>query len=415
MSITTPLAPPVPDCPGGGTGFAAALAGVHAGLERLAGASSTRAYLVATHHLTPAAAAGMVAAARGMNTRCETTRAAWAAGDLSTDQAIVIAAAVDRLGADVDTDTVTFGQSQLIDHASRLTHPELQQLANHLVEVVDPDGADAILAARLEADEHRARQQTTFRGRKGADGTARFCGRIPNLHYDLLTRALHAYTAPRHPTAAPTTTRPAEADGVLGRVDAGTDPVTAPYPQRLGQAFCELLEHLPANQLPQHGLANATVVITVDEHHLRTGLGEATLDTGGTVSISETRRLACNAHLIPAVLDSQSRLLDLGTSRRLYNRHQRLALALRDQGCVFPGCDRPPPWTEAHHLLPWSAGGPTNLTNGCLLCPYHHHLIHHSDWTLTRAPDGIIDATPPPHLDPTQQPRRHHRYQPRRQ
>ena len=99
-------------------------------------------------------------------------------------------------------------------------------------------------------------------------------------------------------------------------------------------------------------------------------------DTGTTISAGQSRRLACNAALIPAVLDGDSAILDLGTSRRLFNRHQRLALAVRDRGCIWPGCDQPLAWTEAHHISPWRPGGPTDLTNGCLICPFHHHLIH---------------------------------------
>ncbi len=186
-----------------------------------------------------------------------------------------------------------------------------------------------------------------------------------------------------------------------------------PYGNRLGQAFCELIEHLPADGHPHHGVTNASIVVTVDETKLRTGAGEATLDTGGAISIGQTRRLACNAGLLPMVLAGDSRILDLGTTKRLFDRYQRIAMTVRDQGCVFPGCERPPAWTEAHHRIPWSRGGPTDIDNGCLLCSFHHHLIHQGEWDLTLAPDGITEILPPARIDPERRPIRHQRFKPR--
>ncbi len=59
-----------------------------------------------------------------------------------------------------------------------------------------------------------------------------------------------------------------------------------------------------------------------------------------------------------------------------------MALALRDKGCCYPGCDRPPSWCEAHHLLAWLPNGPSDLANLALVCDAHHDLAHHDDWTL---------------------------------
>ena len=67
---------------------------------------------------------------------------------------------------------------------------------------------------------------------------------------------------------------------------------------------------------------------------------------------------------------------------------------VRDQGCVFAGCERPPAWCEAHHARPWSTGGPTDIDNGCLLCCFHHHLVHAGEWTVLMAPDGIAGDRP---------------------
>ncbi|MBA2774421.1 MAG: DUF222 domain-containing protein [Nocardioidaceae bacterium] len=151
-----------------------------------------------------------------MTDRTGVTRQAWATGKVSGEQAVLIGAAVDKLSPTVADDVAEDAQADLVDHAQALTFAQLQVVANHLVEVVDPDGADAVLAEQLEAEEARALQQTTFRGRRGFDGVARFSGRMPNVAYDMLSTALDAIASrdattppqqtvlvPVHPSAPP--------------------------------------------------------------------------------------------------------------------------------------------------------------------------------------------------------------------
>jgi hypothetical protein len=158
----------------------------------------------------------------------------------------------------------------------------------------------------------------------------------------------------------------------------------------LGQAFAELVEHLPTEGLPQAGGVAATVVVTVPLDQLMSGIGAAALDTGGRVSAGQARRLACGAGIIPAVLGSGSLPLDLGRAARLHSPGQRTAMAIRDRGCTADGCDRPPAWCEAHHDRPWSTGGTTTVADGRLLCPRHHHLAHHSGYDMRHLPDGRV-------------------------
>jgi hypothetical protein len=216
-----------------------------------------------------------------------------------------------------------------------------------------------------------------------------------------LQKALEAFGSPR---------RSEQAGNPLTDPDTG---LPLPYGNRLGLAFAELVEHLPLDGLPQHGVSNASVVVTLDESALSKRLGEAMLDTGHSISLGETRRLACNAGVLPLVLDGASQILDLGHSQRLFSRHQRLALAQRDGGCCWAGCWRPAAWTEAHHIDPWSKGGPTDLANGCLLCSFHHHLVHEGEWQVKMAADGIPEVIPPTRIDPEQRPIRHERFRPR--
>ncbi|WP_033296442.1 HNH endonuclease signature motif containing protein, partial [Amycolatopsis jejuensis] len=115
--------------------------------------------------------------------------------------------------------------------------------------------------------------------------------------------------------------------------------------------------------------------------------------------IADLRRLLCDAKIYPAVLGTNSQILDLGRSARTATPTQRRALAIRDRGCTFPGCDRGPKWTTPHHVRPWSEGGPTNLDDLASACERHHRLVHHSDWDITIT-DDIVHWIPPTILDP---------------
>ena len=134
---------------------------------------------------------------------------------------------------------------------------------------------------------------------------------------------------------------------------------------------------------------------------LRSGIGAATLEDGTPISATAARRIACDAQIMPAVLGSRGEPLDVGRGRRLFTGPLRRALVLRDRGCTFPGCDRPPRWCDAHHVVPWALGGTTALHNGVLLCGHHHRLIEAGDWQVTFAPDGIPEFHPHPGSTPT--------------
>ncbi len=137
------------------------------------------------------------------------------------------------------------------------------------------------------------------------------------------------------------------------------------------------------------------------------GAGSGTLAFSGPVTASTVRKIACDADIIPVLLGSESRILDIGRATRNFPAHIRKALTARDQGCAFPNCTIPAPWCEAHHTTYWSHGGPTGTDDGVLLCTHHHHLIHKEQWQIA-VTNGIPWFIPPPHIDPRQKPRRNH-------
>jgi hypothetical protein len=89
----------------------------------------------------------------------------------------------------------------------------------------------------------------------------------------------------------------------------------------------------------------------------------------------------------------RSSVLDYGWTTRTIPANLWAALVTRDRCCRFPGCDRPPQWSEGHHVVPWEQGGRTALTNLALLCTRHHHILHSPGWTATIEDDGTLHVT----------------------
>jgi Domain of unknown function (DUF222)/HNH endonuclease len=110
---------------------------------------------------------------------------------------------------------------------------------------------------------------------------------------------------------------------------------------------------------------------------------------GGLASYLRTR-------LAPGTVASVSLPLDVGALTETIPVHLRRAVAVRDRGCRFPGCDQPVAACHPHHIIPRAQGGPTCLTNLMLLCTFHHLIaIHRWGWGIVLHPDGTVTATSP--------------------
>jgi hypothetical protein len=124
--------------------------------------------------------------------------------------------------------------------------------------------------------------------------------------------------------------------------------------------------------------------------------------TSAPVSAATIERLICNSGSVEIRFDELNRPLDLGREQRLFTRAQRRALAARDGGCAWPGCDRPPAFTEAHHIEHWARdNGSTNIDQGILLCHAHHMLLHNQRWQIFEN-SGRFWLRPPAMVDPGQ-------------
>ena len=175
-------------------------------------------------------------------------------------------------------------------------------------------------------------------------------------------------------------------------VPTGPDDVRTPRQRRADGLVDLCRRRLDQGDLPEIGgeRPHLTVVVDVETLERRTPARAAELAWTGPVCGETARRLACDASISRVITTGRSEPLDVGRRTRVVPPAIRTALAVRDRGCTFPGCDRPPVWTDAHHLQHWADGGTTSLDNLVLLCRRHHRAAHEGTWRpqpRSRLPD----------------------------
>ncbi|MCY4517589.1 MAG: DUF222 domain-containing protein [Acidimicrobiaceae bacterium] len=181
---------------------------------------------------------------------------------------------------------------------------------------------------------------------------------------------------------------------------------TTPPPTLGSVGECEPGDELALSSNPQPGepmrrLAPAQINVLIGLDALRGDTDQAGLTDAGTELAPDTvRRLACDSEIIPIILGGRGGPADIGRTRRTVPIRLRRLLIARDKHCVWPGCHAPPSRCDAHHLIHWADGGPTDLDNLALLCHTHHHHLHEHGYRLIRGPDRWTTArcttTPPP-------------------
>lgn len=179
--------------------------------------------------------------------------------------------------------------------------------------------------------------------------------------------------------------------------DAGRDPGDDRTPaQRRADALVEICRHWLDNGTTSiSGGERPHVSVVVDLEVLESrATGRSEFEAGAVLHPETARRIACDAGVSRIVTNGASEPLDVGRRTRTVPSAMRRAVVLRDRGCTFPGCDRPPRWCDAHHIEHWARGGVTALHNLTLLCRRHHRLIHEGGWSIEVREEYLVFVDP---------------------
>jgi hypothetical protein len=274
-------------------------------------------------------------------------------------------------------------EAHLVSQATEQSTDLVAVQARMWRDALDPDGA--------EPRDEVIRQRRALRIGREVDGMARVTLDMGGCDLAEFKSTLDAYASPRimprfrsdddldpdDPFRETRTRHQVQLDTLLGLVRAGSrSDDTRPGPR-------------------------AAIRVTVRAEDITAGRGVAWLDgVQAPVSLTTLAELSCGGEHRTAVHTAEGAILTLGRTARLFSEAQVVALAVRDGGCIWNGCTAPPSWCDAHHVVPWSESGDTDVCNGVLLCPAHHRELHASDFEL-RMVDGVPYLRAPARLDAT--------------
>jgi hypothetical protein len=315
-----------------------------------------------------------------------------ASGAVSVEKADVIRAGLGTPTSEVAADDLLDAATELAALAPTMPVEKLAARARECREELDH--------AHVR-DRYRAlRDKRSLTRTVQADGTARVVAVLDPDSDAIFLAAYDAATSPRR--GGPRFVDPESADAAerLVRDERTTRQIAL-------DTLIDLIRigsEADPNQLL--GERRHAVQVLVTERDLAERTGAAFYrDVEGAQPLETADRVACDAGTQRIVFDGTGhRPLDVGRTQRLFTAKQRLALAARDGGCRFLGCDRPASWCEAHHSTPYSQGGRTDIDDGILLCRHHHMLTHHNGWRIEKhAVHGFV-VIPPRSRDPEQRP-----------
>ena len=307
--------------------------------------------------------------------RLPATAAAFTSGRTALRHVEVIAKLLDSPSARrLPLEVWAGAEAVLAEKAGDYSPSQLQSWGAELIDTLDADGPEPDdrpppAVNELHLLPHRDRPGGAITGRY--DDAALF---------DAIATLIDAHSAPR----------------------TGDDQRTAA--QRQAEALAEVCSYvLDHGDVPERGGRRPHLNVIVRLEDLETRARAATLDLGGTLTPQALRLLACDAAVVPIVMNGPGQPLDVGRAQRTVPDGLRRAVAARDRGCAR--CGRPPSWCEVHHVVPWEIGGETALSNCVMLCKACHRLVHHSDW-IVRVREGLPEFIPPAWIDPDRHPRR---------
>jgi len=330
---------------------------------------------------------------------------------VSADQVDVIVQAMGKIPDCAPAEAWPVVEGVLVAAAAFEAPRQLRRTAHELLTRLDPDGEQ-------EAEQRRERERR-FTLALLPNGWSRPSGRLDPQLTAQLQAVLDALAAPRPAadgTPDPRSPEQRRHDGLAEAIDwvlrADQQPHGAgghaPISVLATTTMAELTkaaglaaegENLDLSGLAQAGGHDLSALLA------STSSGLASLAHGQAITAATLLAWACEAEIVPVVFNESGGVLSYGRTRRYATPGQRLALAARDRGCSFPGCDRPPAWCQAHHVLEWIKDGDTDLENMCLVCAYHHRNFAHAGWRVEII-DGVPWWTPPAWDDPLQRPRR---------
>lgn len=304
---------------------------------------SVSAWLVARHRVAPSTATRRIRMARSLEAMPQAAEA-FSGGQLSDSAVGLLAAARESF-----PEAFTRCEEALLQAARTLPVAELRSVIEYWRQSQD--------LTEAERDEDERFEQRNLNVSPTLHGMVRVDGDLdPETGQSLMSaiRAVMDADARTHPS--PEFRRPGQR-----RADA------------LGQ-ICR--SWMDSSDRPAILGERPHVVVTLDLEALEGRAGRSELQDAGVVTPEAARRLACDAKVSRVITDGASQPLELGRSSKVVPPSLRRAVTVRDGGCRFPGCGRPPGWCDAHHVQHWADGGETSLDNLVLLCRPHHRAIH---------------------------------------
>jgi hypothetical protein len=367
--------------------YLAVIAEVEArGVAESLGALDTKNWLRSTLNVSPSAAARQVRVAVALAGPAADTGSALAAGEILDEQANVICEILNGLPGCATLEDYEFAQKTLLKAAEDLDAKNLRKLKPSLHNAIDPDGPKPT----------EGRKACTAHIRDNHDGTETATWTDTVEVMAMLRAVISKHYAP---------------------VQGEPDEIPRTPGQRRADALREAIALvLRTGQLPKRRGQRPQIHVTMTAETLKgePGAPPATTATGQTLTPTQVQRIACDADLTAIILNGKGVPLWVGRKYRTVTPGQWAALVVRDGGCVFPQCDRPPDLCEAHHLRPWIPDGPTDLDNLALLC-FGHHDTAHGGWQVRMGPDDLPEVIPPAWVDPRQRPRRNEYWRLQRQ
>ena len=287
------------------------------------------------------------------------------------------AAHVDALGrglkiAGAEREAFMAHLPELVEASTTMSASEFSHLVTETAKsVVTDDGLSTF---------ERQRRETFFRMRNEADGCLSVSGKFDPISASILKSKIGRLVESMFHSGDK-------------EVPVEVMPWIEPNDHRQAQALIALVNG--ASESVSDVLARAEIVVHVDLETLQHGLhagGTCRTALGADLPVETVRRLACEAEILPVVLDGRSVPIDVGRSKRLATVHQRRALEAIHPTCAIPDCEVIFDHCNVHHIDYWAisdsgGGGSTDLNNMIPLCSRHHHAAHEGGWKLQLNPE----------------------------